>query len=95
LIKREQLPLPSRYRAPRTPTELRLTAIWATALSLDRVGVDDSYRDLGGDCFLASVIIGMIEESFQWGVPLEFLAEAATVATLATQLDVLSAGRAL
>ena len=89
LVKREQLPLPSRYVAPRTPTEVQLAKIWCTALSMDRIGVDDRYHDLGGDSLLATAIFAMIEKSFRIAVPMALLAEAATIAQMAPKIDAL------
>lgn len=89
LVRREQLPLPSAYVEPRTATEARLAEIWSTVLSMDRVGVEDSYHDLGGDSFLATVIFGMIEETFRIELPVALLAEAATIAALAQKIDTL------
>lgn len=91
LVRRELLPLSGRYVAPRTPTEAKLAQIWARALSMDRVGVEDRYQDLGGDSFLARVIFGEAEAEFHLELPLGLLAEAATIAQLAVRIDSLAA----
>jgi acyl carrier protein len=90
LVRRELLPLPGRYVAPRTPTEVKLAQIWARVLSMDRVGIDDRYQDLGGDSFLARVIFSEAEATFQLDIPLALLAEAATIAQLAARIDTLA-----
>lgn len=41
------------YRAPTSETEKRLAGLWASALDVDRVGVDDNFFDLGGDSITA------------------------------------------
>ncbi len=41
------------YRAPRTPTEEILAGIYCEILGLDRVGVDASFFELGGDSILS------------------------------------------
>jgi acyl carrier protein len=87
LVLREQLPLPWPYLAPRTPTEQRLAEIWRTALSMDRVGVEDRYSDLGGDSFLAMIILNAIEETFRVAIPMAIFAEASTIAQLAPKID--------
>jgi acyl carrier protein len=87
LVLREQLPLPRPYVAPSTPTEQRLAEIWRTALSMDRVGVEDRYNDLGGDSFLATAIFNTIEQTFRVGIPMAVLAEAPTITALALRID--------
>lgn len=92
LVLREQLPLPRPYVAPRTPTEHWLAEIWRSALSMDYVGVEDRYNDLGGDSLLALIILNNVEKKFQVTIPMAIFAEAPTIASLALKIDVLLPG---
>jgi acyl carrier protein len=86
LVLREHLPLPQPYTAPRTDDEAVLAEIWRTALSMDCVGVHDSYLDLGGDSFLGAVIFSMIETAFGVKIPMAILVSSPTVAELAARI---------
>ncbi|WP_231986460.1 condensation domain-containing protein, partial [Mycobacterium sp. E2479] len=61
-IDKQALPAPDygegdRYRAPATPTEEMLAGIYAQVLGLERVGVDDSFFELGGDSISAIQVV--------------------------------------
>ncbi|MFH8769203.1 amino acid adenylation domain-containing protein [Streptomyces sp. NPDC017958] len=45
------------YAPPRTPTEHRLAAVWAEVLGLEQVGIQDDFRDLGGDSLLVPPLL--------------------------------------
>ncbi|WP_139333252.1 non-ribosomal peptide synthetase, partial [Mycobacterium sp. SP-6446] len=45
------------YRAPTTPAEEILAAIYAQVLGMERVGIDDSFFDLGGDSILSMQVV--------------------------------------
>lgn len=87
LVRRELLPLPRPYVPPRTQTETILAAIWCEVLTMDRIGIEDAYTDLGGDSFLASLIFAMIVERFAVSLPLSILITSPTIAELAARLD--------
>ena len=64
-LDKRALPAPEyhdadRYRAPATLTEEILAGIYAQVLGLQRVGVDDSFFDLGGDSLSAMRVIAAI-----------------------------------
>jgi len=90
-VDRNALPVPGnsrpeldvRYAAPRTPIEEELSRIWAEVLSLDRVGIHDSFFHLGGDSLAATRLVSQVMKTFQLEVPLKVLFEAPTVADMA------------
>ncbi|BBX12049.1 hypothetical protein MNVM_11300 [Mycobacterium novum] len=59
-LDRDALPVPQyhggRYRAPVTAVEI-LAGIYAQVLGVERVGVDDSFFDLGGDSILSMQVV--------------------------------------
>ncbi|OBH88212.1 non-ribosomal peptide synthetase [Mycobacterium sp. E2733] len=82
-----------RYRAPTNPTEEILTGIYARVLGAERVGVDDSFFDLGGDSLSAMRLVSAINNSMDTGLSLRTLFDAPTVALLAPRLSVDAAKR--
>jgi acyl carrier protein len=87
IIERREFPLLGPYVEPRSSTEKMLAQIWCRMLSMDCVGIRDSYEDLGGDSLLAAGIIVEIETTFKVKVPWAILAEAGTIEQLAPRID--------
>ncbi|MEW2614583.1 amino acid adenylation domain-containing protein, partial [Streptomyces sp. NPDC047880] len=79
------------YRAPASPTEEVLAGIFARVLGLPRVGVDDSFFDLGGNSLSAMRVVAAVRESFDSEVGVRALMEAPTVRRLGLQLHSWSA----
>lgn len=87
LVRREHLPMPKPYAAPRTPTERELARIWREALAMDRVGIEDSYHDLGGDSLAAAAIFAETEAVFRIEIAMATLIDAPTIAEVAQLVD--------
>ena len=75
-----------RYRAPASPIEEILAGIYAQVLGLERVGVDDSFFDLGGDSLSAMRVIAAINTGLDAGLAVRTLFDAPTVARLAPRI---------
>jgi amino acid adenylation domain-containing protein len=88
-IDRRSLPAPakprSEYRAPRTPVEQTLCAIFAEVLGVARIGIDDDFFALGGHSL--SAMRAIMRSRAQLGIELSFraLLERGTVAAIADQ----------
>jgi NAD(P)-dependent dehydrogenase (short-subunit alcohol dehydrogenase family) len=75
------------FVAPRTELERTLAGIWEELLGLDRVGVHDSFFELGGDSFLGIQVIAKIKKQLNVKVSAVTLYEGPTVAALAAVID--------
>ncbi|MEO6231488.1 MAG: amino acid adenylation domain-containing protein [Ferruginibacter sp.] len=56
------------YNAPRTPMETTLAAIWQSLLSIDKIGIDDNFFDLGGHSLMVMRLISAVRR--QLGIEL-------------------------
>ena len=74
------------FRAPANLTEELLAGIYAQVLGLERVGVDESFFDLGGDSLSAMRVIAAVNKSLDAGIAVRALFEAPTVAQLASRV---------
>uniref|UniRef100_UPI0039089FD9 amino acid adenylation domain-containing protein n=1 Tax=Mycolicibacterium celeriflavum TaxID=1249101 RepID=UPI0039089FD9 len=81
-----------RYRAPSTPTEEILAGIFAQVLGLQRVGIDDSFFDLGGDSLSAMRVVAAINAGLDAGLSVRAVFEAPTVAQLAPRIGAAGGG---
>ncbi|BBC63199.1 hypothetical protein MMRN_00950 [Mycobacterium marinum] len=75
------------YRAPASPVEEVLAGIYAQVLGLDRVAVDQSFFDLGGNSILAMRVSSAIEKFLGVDLPVRLMFEAPTVESLSRQVE--------
>ena len=74
------------YRAPANAVEEILAGIYARVLGLERVGVEDSFFDLGGDSLSAMRVIAAINTALDAGLAVRTLFDAPTIAQLAPRI---------
>ncbi|WP_078326599.1 non-ribosomal peptide synthetase, partial [Mycobacteroides salmoniphilum] len=77
----------TQYRSPSDPVEEILAGLYADVLGLERVGVDDSFFDLGGDSLSAMRLIAAINKSMNTHLTVRALFDTPTVSSLSGQLD--------
>jgi acyl carrier protein len=75
------------YVAPSTTTEQKVAALWEELLSIEQVGVDDDFFELGGDSLMGIRLIARVREEFRTdAIPAHVFFESPTVHTLARAL---------
>ena len=75
------------YRAPATPTEAALAAMWGELLNVDTpVGVESGFFTLGGDSLLAMRLASRICERFDVDLKMRSVFENDTIRTLAAHI---------
>jgi acyl carrier protein len=79
--RRPELDTP--YASPRTGIESELRRIWTELLGISRIGIHDSFFDLGGHSLTATRVVSQVIKQFQLELPLQYLFESTTVATMA------------
>jgi amino acid adenylation domain-containing protein/thioester reductase-like protein len=75
------------YRAPTNAVEEILAGIYAQILGVERVGVDQSFFDLGGDSLSAMRLIAAINKSLDAQLTVRTLFDAPSVSSLSQQMD--------
>ncbi len=79
-------PAAAPFVAPRTPLERRLAALFAELLSVEQVGVEDSFFALGGHSLLGVTLFARLRRDFGADLPLSTLFTAPSVAQLAARV---------
>ena len=98
-LDRRALPAPEfvsgvAYRAPRDRRERVLAALFGEVLGVTRVGIDDSFFDLGGHSLSATRLIARVRAELGVEVPIRALFDAPTVAGLAEWISAHAGERA-
>jgi hypothetical protein len=77
----------TQYVAPRNPLEETLARVWAEVLELERVGVHDSFFDLGGHSLQSVQLVARLTAALSRPVSVKTVFLAPTVAAMAEVLE--------
>jgi acyl carrier protein len=75
------------YVAPRNEIEFKLSELWRHTLHIDRVGVQDSFFELGGDSVLAAQILSLVQKNFGIRINPQDAFKAFTIERLSSMLE--------
>ena len=83
--RRRSIPTPraANLELPQSETEIKVAAIWAGILKLDKVGRHDNFFDLGGHSLMAARAVALMNQEFGTSLPIRILFQANTVSQLA------------
>ena len=84
---RSQSEYTTTYVAPRNEMEQVLVAIWQEIFGIDRIGVHDSFYELGGNSLQATKLVLRISEVFQLRLSPAYILELRTIANIAECID--------
>ncbi|GAA4131449.1 beta-ketoacyl synthase N-terminal-like domain-containing protein [Aminobacter aganoensis] len=79
----ERPDLDNDYVAPRDEIERTLAGFWSELLGVEKIGVHDSFFDIGGHSLIAVRLFRMIRKQFALDLPISVLFEAPTIAECA------------
>lgn len=88
-VDRKSLPKPSalgssniKRKMPTTQEEKQIAQIWEDILSLDEVGLEDNFFDLGGDSISVVEMISKVRKQFDANISLRKVFKVPTIASL-------------
>ena len=75
------------FTAPQTPTEKELAQIWMAVLELEKVGINESFFDIGGHSLMAMQLVSRVRTRFGVELPLYDFYAAPTIQNLAELIE--------
>lgn len=94
-IDRKALPKPDTkrpetnviYKKPSTDKEKEITQILVEIFGYDKIGVNDSFFEIGGNSLLAQRAVAKLKQQFGYNLPVTKLYQYPTISGMATYLD--------
>lgn len=79
--------LKQEYVAPRTEVESKMVELWQQTLHIDKVGIRDSFFELGGDSVLAAQVLSLARKVYGINIDPKKAFESFTIESLAEMLE--------
>jgi acyl carrier protein len=76
----------SKYEAPSNNIEEVIVDIWKEYLGIEKIGINDSFFELGGNSLLATQIVSRIRKVFQIDIPLKEIFNNPTVKSVVDKI---------
>nr|WP_225872653.1 non-ribosomal peptide synthetase/type I polyketide synthase [Pedobacter frigoris] len=84
-LQRPELSIP--YSAPISATEIRIAALWAELLQLNRIGRNDNFFEVGGNSLLAVKSVTELKKRYEEVLPITKLYQYPTVSGIGDYLE--------
>ena len=94
-INRKELPIPDifnsrkEYEAPSNEIEIKLTSIWGEVLKINKIGVNDSFFDIGGHSLAAIRLSFEVFKEYEIKLEISIIFQYPTIKLQAQYIDVI------
>lgn len=85
LHQRPQLATP--FAPPRSQMEERLAGIWERILGIERIGINDSFFELGGNSLIGVQLVSELKKEFDMDIPLVSLYEGPSISSIGALIE--------
>ena len=75
------------FVAPETDVQRTLAGFWRELLGIEKIGIHDSFFDLGGHSLIAVRLFAMVKKAYRISFPISVLFDAPTIATCAALIE--------
>lgn len=83
----ERPDLDADFVAPETDVQRTLAGFWSELLGIERIGIHDSFFDLGGHSLIAVRLFAMVKKAYRVSFPISVLFEAPTIESCAALIQ--------
>lgn len=79
--------LQNTYMAPQNETEQKILKVWQGVLGISKIGVNDSFFEIGGDSLQATQLTSRMRDQFGVDLPMQVFFDAPTISETAAAIE--------